>query len=226
MDERCESTSCNLPPFSILDAVDIMLQIGQGVNYLHDQGIVHRDLKSRNILVKTVKTGYIEYVHAKVADFGISKATNRSTTYSLLTANSGTCKWMPPEVIQLSSGSEGGSEGSVLSRTNELPHHPFKCDTYSFGMVCYEILTGQEPFSDDMSPKEVKKLILNKQRPLLPCDCPAKLKDLIERCWSHDPKKRPTFVVICKELKYLKYLLMTGNSFEPQLPSFYWCFNH
>ena len=187
-----------------------MLQIGEGVNYLHDQRIVHRDLKSTNILVKTMKIGNVEYVHAKVADFGISKAKDRSTTYSDLTYNAGTPRWMPPELIRLSSEIEGSS----LSRINGEPNHPFKCDTFSFGMVCYEILSGQEPFSDFENSRQIREMILSKERPILPTkssECPLKLKSVIEKCWSHDPKERPTIRDICGELKYLKYLLLTSK---------------
>ncbi|KAG0610046.1 hypothetical protein M758_7G034700 [Ceratodon purpureus] len=208
METRCKDGN-ESQPFAILEAVDIMIQIGEGVNYLHSKRIVHRDLKSMNILVKNVevKLGEIVHVQAKVADFGLSKAKDRSTTYSNQTFNTGTSRWMPPEVIKLTSD----SRESGLSNCLKLPKYPFKCDTYSFGMVCYEILAGCVPFSDINSPSEIKRrVIMNHERPILPGNCPAKLKVLIERCWSQEPKKRQNFEAICLELKYVKYLLMTG----------------
>ncbi|KAG0623935.1 hypothetical protein M758_3G212700 [Ceratodon purpureus] len=91
MERRCEENS-DSPPFSISEAIDIMLQVAEGVNYLHTKGIVHRDLKSMNILVKRVKALELEtgYVQAKVMDFGLSKTKERSATFSNMTYNQGT----------------------------------------------------------------------------------------------------------------------------------------
>lgn len=205
---RCENNDS--PPFPILEAVSIMLQIGEGVNYLHNNGFVHRDLKSKNILVKSLKVeSRMEHVvHAKVADFGISKASKRDLTFSNQTFNMGTCKWMPPEIINTLGIAKG-----PLGNDNE-PNYPFKCDTYSFGMVCYEILSGYEPFGYEKEtyPRTIKDRIIRGERPKLPpnCPCPPMLKALIERCWRKEPKERPRFDFICLQLKSLKFLLMIG----------------
>ena len=208
MQRRCDTR--NSAPFPTLEAIDIMLQIGEGVNYLHNKGIVHRDLKSMNILVKDVKVNNedIEYMQAKVTDFGVSKTSRSCTTYSNQTFNTGTPRWMPPEVMQLTATGNG-----LILQSNELPKYPFKCDTYSFGMVCYEILTGHVPFANNDNTNDIKRRVLkNCERPHLPISCPPKLKALIEKCWAHEPQERPSFARICQELKHLKYLLMTGNS--------------
>ena len=185
------------PPFSILEAVNIMLQIGEGVNYLHNKRIIHRDLKSMNILVKTVKVGKTEtgYVHAKVGDFGLSKF-----------KDTGTHKWMAPEIIHFATGNEESS-----SRNSKEPKYPRKVDVYSFAMVCYEILTGHVPFFEISTPRMVKMKVLNCERPKLPHHCPPLLKVLIEECWNQEPIQRPTFEDICKRLKFLKCLLMSSK---------------
>lgn len=195
-------------PFTIFEAVDIMLQIGEGVNYLHNEGIVHRDLKSKNILVKSVKVVNSDatYVHAKVADFALSKVKEKSTFNQ--TFNTGTFRWMAPEIINLVLGSEGSSSRS------ETKKHPFMCDVYSFAMVCYEILTGNVPFQDVTNPRELKEMVLANECPNLPNHCPLKLKALITKCWNKRPEEHPYFVDICLELKYLKCLLMSGMSFQ------------
>ncbi|KAG0610851.1 hypothetical protein M758_7G096800 [Ceratodon purpureus] len=204
------------PPFPILEAVDLMLQIGEGVNYLHNQKIVHRDLKGMNILVKRIggddsKDGSM---HVRVADFGLSKTRQNSTSFSN-TYNIGTTGWMAPEIIKL----RGDEQMSVE------PKYPFKYDTYSFAMVCFEILTGYVPYSNVRPQEDKKKLIKEGNRPELPedpKDCPLILKDLIERCWSQNPKMRPKFDVICSELRYLKYLLMkSGIAQEAPEPRLY-----
>jgi serine/threonine protein kinase len=187
-----------------LEAVDIMLQIGEGVNYLYTQKIVHKDLKSFNILVKTVKESgsKVEYVHAKVADFGLSKKKESSIRYSAQTLNTGTSRWMAPEIINLNVGGQENTLG---------PKYPFKIDVYSFAMVCYEILTGYVPFHEEGVERIVKEKVVNGERPSLPQHCPPLLKALIEKCWIQEPEERPSFAMICSELKYLKYLLMTGK---------------
>jgi len=200
------------PPFLILESVDIMLQVGEGVHYLHSKKIVHRDLKSQNILVKCLKEKELEtrFIDAKVADFGLSK-TKDSTVGVTQLDHAGTDRWMPPEVINSNKG--------YLKVPFQLSY-PFKCDTYSFAMVCYEILTGYLPFEKEKynGPRIIKEKILEGIRPKLPEDpkeCPPMLKALIERCWSQDPRERPRFDLICSQLRFLKYLLMTGTSLNP-----------
>jgi hypothetical protein len=201
-------------PFTILEAIDIMHQIGEGVNYLHSQSIVHRDLKSSNILVKGVKPSKVEvdtgYVQVKVADFGLSKMKDSSTTFSDQTSNIGTSRWMPPEIINLEPSSQECAFNGA-SRKGEDPKFPFKGDIYSFAMVCYEILSGDKPFHDVSLPRKLKEKVKNGERPYLPQYCPKKLKILIERCWNPIPKEQPSSTEVCSELKYLKYLLMTGK---------------
>ncbi|KAG0554685.1 hypothetical protein KC19_12G110500 [Ceratodon purpureus] len=197
-------------PFPILEAVDIMLQVGEGVNYLHNNRIVHRDLKSDNILVKKVKVEESDYVyfHAKVTDFGISVKKDTTARLTIL-PQVGTSRYMPPEVIK---STEPNSQKSPSESVKTLSF-PFKCDTYSYGMVCYEILTGHVPFHE-FEIVSVKKKVKQGDRPKLRDDLPPLLKALIESCWSGDPKKRPKFNLICSQLRYLKYLLMTGADKE------------
>ncbi|KAG0588078.1 hypothetical protein KC19_2G214300 [Ceratodon purpureus] len=195
-------------PFPVLEAVDIMLQVGEGVNYLHNNKMVHRDLKSRNILVKSVKAEKLDfgYIHAKVTDFGLSHTKDCSAIYSNLQENVGSNRYMPPEVINLTPS----TRKSPGSKSDNLLRYPFKCDTYSYGMVCYEILTGHVPFHDEQDEKRLKENVKKGDRPELRGDLPPMLKALIERCWSGDPKERPRFHLICSQLRFLKYLLITG----------------
>ncbi|KAG0612965.1 hypothetical protein M758_6G066400 [Ceratodon purpureus] len=207
---RKESRGPNEPPFCLLEAIDIMLQIGGGMQYLHESRIAHRDLKSMNILVKCVKAANdleIEYVVVKVADFGISKTKLKSMTFSNQTPNTGTTRWMAPESMKLADTEckEEMSEGETT-----VAKYPLKCDIYSFAMVGYEILTGNLPFPN-ISNAEVRRLVLKGERPQLPDGCPDKLKDLIKRCWSEDPQKRPPFGYICTTLRHLKYCAIIGD---------------
>lgn len=195
MQRKLEENDGN-PPFTTLESIDIMLQIGEGVNYLHNNNIEHKDLKSFKILVKNVKVGKLEtgFVQAKVADFGLDMTKERQ--FSNLTFNRGTNRWKAPE---------------MLKRNGKLQpvQLPFKHDAYSFGMVCYEILTGDVPFSAIDGSYE--RMVMKGIHPSLPNHCPLVLQDLIIRCWNDDPNKRPSFQDICLELKYMKYLFMKGS---------------
>jgi len=150
----------------------------------------------------------IGYIQAKVADFGLSKTKERSATYSHMTYNQGTFRWMAPELVKL-----GVDNPEFVTRSEGVLNYKFKCDVYSFAMVCYEILTGDLPFKDESDPKKIKRMVLEGERPELPVDCPTLMKDLIEKCWIGDPQERPTFATICSILQYLKYMIMRGIFF-------------
>ncbi len=199
-------------PLSILAAVDLMLQVARGLKYLHSRTVAHRDLKSMNVLVKRLSGApeleYSEgYLNAKLADFGLSKTKNSNTRYSNQTPDVGTTRWRAPEVKI--------TKDKVDSDAVQLPKiaYPFKADVYSFALVCYEILTGKQPFEGERL-TDLRKLITREHaRPKLPEMCPRRLVSLIQRCWDHDPLSRLDFPEICKELRYIKGLLLTGTLF-------------
>ncbi|KAG0597872.1 hypothetical protein M758_12G027000 [Ceratodon purpureus] len=199
MHERLEGGNGG-PPFSISEALHMLLQVAEGVLFLHEKQIVHRDLKSRNILVKRMKATEVGImnVHVKVADFGLSRTKEKSRTYSTQTLNQGTARWMAPEMIKLMN-----EDGHVESHREHLLKYPFKVDVYSFGMLCFEILTGDMPFQG-LTLREVKRKVLRGERPQLPNDIPERLRSLIEACWSPKSDERPRFDYICAELRHLK----------------------
>jgi hypothetical protein len=193
-------------PLSTPVAVDLMLQVARGLKYLHRNHVVHRDVKSLNILVKPL-TGvrdleYKEgYLTAKLADFGTSDIKNEITRRSHLTLDLGTTPWMAPEMF------------GIGRSTVQWPQiaHPFKTDVYSFALVCYEILTRKEPFKHVLRSELCNWITVRRERPELPERCPRRLASLIQRCWEHDPCDRPNFPEICTELRYIKGLLLTGK---------------
>ncbi len=188
-------------PLSILAAVDIMLQVARGLKYLHNRDVPHGDVRSMNVLVKRLSGApeleYSEgYLNAKL---GLSKTKNSSTRY----ANQ---RWMAPDVLEI-------TKDKIVSDAVQLPEiaHPFKADVYSFAIVCCEILTGKEPFEGEKTSDLYKRIRLEHARPKLPKKCPRRLVSLIRRCWEHDPLSRPYFPEICKELRYIKGLLLIGT---------------
>ncbi|KAH9550471.1 hypothetical protein CY35_10G074000 [Sphagnum magellanicum] len=204
----------------ILQAVDVMLQVAEGMKYLHNMGIVHRDLKPQNILVKKVQEVSADHHPdsknstscplsnpvwiAKICDFGTSKVKNQSTAYSHQTIQIGTTMYMAPEVYE-------------LDPEEEIPErfHPMKTDVYSFGILCFTVVTGNTSrFQIDgvnVTATKFKASVRQGKRPNLPSDCPASLVWAFKRCWHVDPLLRPSFPDICTELRYIKGLLLTDD---------------
>ncbi|CAK9195096.1 unnamed protein product [Sphagnum troendelagicum] len=204
----------------MLQAVDLMLQVAEGMKYLHNMGIVHRDLKPQNILVKRVQEVSLDYHPdfqnstssplsnpvwiAKICDFGTSKVKNQSTAYSHQTTPIGTLLYMAPEVYE-------------VDPEDEIPErfHPMKTDVYSFGILCSTVVTGiPSQLQIDgvkVTAMKFKDSVQEGKRPNLPPDCPARLSGLIKRCWHADPLLRPSFPDICTELRYIKGLLLTDD---------------
>ncbi len=184
-------------PFKILEAVDIMLQVAEGMNYLHQNRVVHQDLNPTNILV--TYNEHDRHVCAKVGGFGLI-----SYTYSGLTMGVGTTRWRAPELFT----EEFHNAGPSVSRESYLSSK--KVDIYSFGMVCYEILTGCVPFFN-FKLTDLPKRIKDGLRPDIPERCPKQLATLIQACYHSNPTIRPSFRKICVELRHIMCSLMVDS---------------
>ena len=196
-----------LGPFTLPAAIDLMLQIAVGLQYVHSRKMTHRYLKSKNILVNPVSiSGLSEegFVLAKLADFDLVQTKNECIRFSPLPLDR---RWMAPEVFKMNADVEHSAKA-----------FPMKADVYNFGCVCYEILSGKEPFEGERLSELYQKLTApDTLRPQLPSSCPGRLASLIRGCWVDDPRERPAFTDVCKELRYLKGLLMTSTTSRPRL---------
>ncbi|XP_067884578.1 mitogen-activated protein kinase kinase kinase 12 [Heterodontus francisci] len=144
--------------------VEWSMGIAGGMNYLHLHKIIHRDLKSPNMLIT-----YDDLV--KISDFGTSKELNdKSTKMSF----AGTVAWMAPEVIRNEPVSE-------------------KVDIWSFGVVLWELLTGEIPYKDVDSSAIIWGVGSNSLHLPVPSSCPDGFKLLLTQCWNGKPRNRPSF---------------------------------
>lgn len=154
----------------------IAYDVARGIEYLHDRKIIHRDLKSLNILLDA------DY-RAKISDFGMV----RTKTQGPMTGLIGTAHWMAPEVLM------------------STPNYNEKVDVYSYGILLWELLTGDMPYKN-MSPGNITiGVIQGTLRPTIPSDTPPKLADLIQKCWNQDPSKRPSIKRVVSYLKNARY---------------------
>ncbi|XP_072959358.1 uncharacterized protein [Typha angustifolia] len=165
--------------------ISISLDIARGMEYIHSQGVIHRDLKPENIL-------FDENFCVKIADFGIAC---EEAFCDVLAEDPGTYRWMAPEMIK---------------------YKPYghKVDVYSFGLLLWEMVTGRIPY-EEMTPVQAAFAVVDKNmRPVVPRECPAPLRALIEQCWSLHPEKRPEFWQIVKVLEQFESALAQGGSLD------------
>uniref|UniRef100_A0A7N0RE22 Protein kinase domain-containing protein n=1 Tax=Kalanchoe fedtschenkoi TaxID=63787 RepID=A0A7N0RE22_KALFE len=200
-------------PFSVPVAVDIMLQIARGMEYLHSLKIYHGDLKPSNIFLRARNTSTEPHYHVKVYGFGLSLSKCSQSPRS--SPNQEETKtnpfiWYAPEVLTDELAQPGG---------NCAPKCTEKADVYSFGMLCFELLTGKVPFEDGhLQGDKMGRNIRAGERPLFPFPSPKYLVNLTKKCWQTDPLQRPSFSSICRILRYVKrFLFMNPNYIQPEL---------
>lgn len=161
-------------PLKLTQVLKVCVEVSRGMDYLHQRKIIHRDLKAANLLLDENGT-------VKIADFGVARMIETS---GHMTAETGTYRWMAPEVIE---------------------HKPYdeKADVFSFGVVMWELLTCKIPYSD-MTPLQAAVGVVQKGlRPALPANCPAQLSALMSACWDASPLHRPSFKELTPQLQLL-----------------------
>ncbi len=154
----------------------IALDTAWGLKDLHGYSILHRDLKSLNILLD-------DRLRAKLADFGLAKVKQETSSQS--TVAKGTVLWMAPELFK---------------RRAEITT---AADIWSLGMVLWELASREIPFKDAQNQLQAATWIKDGEKEEIPSDCPAELKGIIESCWDLTPGKRPTAIQVVDRLKPL-----------------------
>jgi len=180
-----------------VNCVLLVLDVAQGLEYLHSQKIVHADLKGVNILVSDVG-------RACLADFGLAVAKDSSPVNITMMTTGGTggsLNWSAPELLpDMDDFTTNGSEGAK-------PEAP--CDIYAFAMVCYEIFSGFIPFQGKAE-HHVIIAIGQGRRPERPIDTRSKIRgltdqiwDIIVTCWNSNPERRLTAGQVVQLLRAL-----------------------
>lgn len=154
----------------------MIVDTARGMAFLHSAkpSILHRDLKSGNLLVDDAYS-------IKLSDFGLARVKAYTAT---MTGNCGTYQWMAPEVL-------------ANSRYTE------KADVYSFGVVCWELFTSRCPY-ESMNQIQVAMAVLNEGKRLaIPDSTPSEVAAVVHSCWHAEPSSRPSFLNILDTLEAL-----------------------
>jgi len=201
LEEDLERWMIKKPEITPSDALDVLLQIAEAMQYLHQEKVVHGDLKPQNILLSEIPISKdLVYTVVKVADFGEAQVVDHSTESSF-TPSKGTTWWSAPEVLKF--------------REDPTPlEHPYKADVYGFGLIAYYVLTGFEPFRE---PFRKRISITRFKREIIDNGCSLSIDEYkevngysspfissVEQCWAHNPAERPSFSDICEVITSAK----------------------
>jgi TolB-like protein/tRNA A-37 threonylcarbamoyl transferase component Bud32 len=152
-------------PLELDEAIRIAIQTAEGLQEAHNKGVVHRDIKSANIMVN-------ERNQAKIMDFGLARVTG-TTMVTQEGMMMGTIAYMSPEQAR----------GEVVD---------FRTDIWSFGVVLYEMFCGQLPFKGEHDQAVVYSILNEKPKPItdLRSEIPMSIEQVIDKAMEKDPENR------------------------------------
>jgi serine/threonine protein kinase len=164
----------------------VSIDIAKGMAFLHSSNIIHRDLKSLNLLLTEPVNSPNDRIDIKITDFGISRTVSNDISNDVMTGQMGTCHWMAPEV---------------------LANHPYglPADVYSYAIVLWEVFAREIPYKS-VNPAMIPYQVLHQDlRPTIAKVTSEPIKTLIVKCWDKDQSIRPTFSEV---LEYLEKLVV------------------
>ncbi|XP_077477149.1 ALK tyrosine kinase receptor isoform X1 [Stigmatopora argus] len=164
---------------TMVDLLNVARDIAKGCQYLEENQFIHRDIAARNCLLTCKGLGRV----AKIGDFGMARDIYRASYYRKGGRAMLPVKWMPPEAFM---------EGIFTSKT----------DTWSFGVLLWEIFSlGYMPYPS-RSNQEVLDFVTNGGRMDPPKNCPGPVYRIMTQCWQHQPEDRPNFSTILERIDY------------------------
>uniref|UniRef100_A0A803Q1D5 non-specific serine/threonine protein kinase n=2 Tax=Cannabis sativa TaxID=3483 RepID=A0A803Q1D5_CANSA len=153
--------------------IQLALDLSRGLSYLHSKKIVHRDVKTENMLLDAQR-------NLKIADFGVARVEAQNPRD--MTGETGTLGYMAPEVL----------DGKPYNR---------RCDVYSFGICLWEIYCCDMPYPD-LSFADISSAVVRQNlRPEVPRCCPSSFVNIMRKCWDGNPNKRPEMDEVVKMLE-------------------------
>ena len=184
------------------DRLQLAMDIVQGVNALHtlEPKVMHRDLKSNNVLLD-------QWGRAYITDFGLSRFEHREeegAEFFSFAPHKLACTawWRCPE------------QNMPLKKR----YYNAACDVFSIGMVLYELATLRVPWGDRTA-EDAAELIFRGYRPRIDDDVPEWFAGWIQRCWSHDVNERPLCLPLLEEMQSIKQQLREERrSLQAMLP--------
>ncbi|XP_060766034.1 RAF proto-oncogene serine/threonine-protein kinase [Neoarius graeffei] len=184
----------------LFQLIDIARQTAQGMDYLHAKNIIHRDMKSNNIFLH-------EGLTVKIGDFGLATVKTRWSGSHQVKQPSGSILWMAPEVI----------------RMQDSNPYSFQSDVYAYGIVLYELMTGELPYSMVANRDQIIFMVgrgyLSPDLSKLYKSCPKAMKRLVADCIKKSKDDRPLFPQILASIELLQHSLpkINRSASEPSL---------
>ncbi|XP_028913244.1 RAF proto-oncogene serine/threonine-protein kinase isoform X7 [Ornithorhynchus anatinus] len=186
--------------FQMFQLIDIARQTAQGMDYLHAKNIIHRDMKSNNIFLH-------EGLTVKIGDFGLATVKSRWSGSQQVEQPTGSILWMAPEVIRM-------QDNNPFS---------FQSDVYSYGIVLYELMTGELPYSHINNRDQIIFMVgrgyASPDLSKLYKNCPKAMKRLVADCVKKVKEERPLFPQILSSIELLQHSLpkINRSASEPSL---------
>ncbi|XP_076022519.1 raf-1 proto-oncogene, serine/threonine kinase a isoform X1 [Genypterus blacodes] len=184
----------------MIQLIDIARQTAQGMDYLHAKNIIHRDMKSNNIFLH-------EGLTVKIGDFGLATVKARWSGSHQVEQPSGSILWMAPEVIRMQDNNP----------------YSFQSDVYSYGIVLFELMTGELPYSLIANRDQIIFMVgrgyLSPDLSKLYKNCPKAMKRLVADCIKKSKDERPLFPQILSSIELLQHALpkINRSASEPSL---------
>jgi serine/threonine protein kinase len=159
---------------------------------IHEKNFIHRDFHSGNILVEIIENDLCQIDQYLIGDLGLSQPANNTLSRNEIY---GVIPYVAPEIFKEVAFSKAS-------------------DIYSMGMIMWELTAGCKPFTNIEHDVDLIYKIIDGKRPKITDDTPEDFANLMKKCWSSDPKKRPSAKKIYESLDYWSNMEGDINQFN------------